>query len=178
MGLLRDDYKKRSELKGKLDTVFSNMLDLKTEKATLFVDWCMNKSVLYCDGLLKRGYPKLPNNVQRGDIVLCELGINVPPEFGNDGTGKHFVIVWAQQGHNFIVIPITKEEPPEKNVHTIRIGKISGMTADCNYAKFDAIRVVSIRRLCRVSGQKDGKIVDPNVRPIINEAIVRLFVDK
>lgn len=178
MGLLRDNPSKRSELKGKLDTVFSNMLDLKTEKAVLFVDWCMNKSVLYSDALLKKKYQRLPNNIQRGDIVMCELGINVPPEFGNDGTGRHFVIVWAQQGHNFIVIPITKEEPPKENIHTIELGKVDGMTAECNYAKLDAIRVVSIRRLGRVNGQKDGKIVDLEVRKKVNDAIIKLFVDK
>lgn len=178
MTLLRDDIAKRNELKGKLDTVFSNMLDLRTEKADLFIDWCMNKSVLYRDALLKNKYPKLPNNIQRGDIVMCELGINVPPEFGNDGTGRHFVIVWSQQGHNFIIIPITKQAPPESNTHTIKLGKIDGMPADCNYAKFDAIRVVSIRRLGRVIGQKDGKIVSPDIKNKINDAMKKLFIDK
>lgn len=178
MGVLRDDLNKRKEIKGKLDTIFSNILDIDVKRAILFVDWCMNKSVLYCDGLLKRKYPRLPNDIQRGDIVLCELGINVPPEFGNDGTGRHFVVVWAQQGHNFIVIPITKEEPPKENIHTIKLGKINGMSAECNYAKLDAIRVVSIRRLGRISGQHDGKIVDKMVRVKINTAIEKLFVDK
>ena len=51
------------------------------------------------------------------------------------------------------------------------------MPAECNYAKFDAIRVVSIRRLGRVIGQKDGKIVDENVRSIINDGFMKLFVD-
>lgn len=32
MGLLKDDQNKRNELKGKLDTVFSNMLDLSVDK--------------------------------------------------------------------------------------------------------------------------------------------------
>lgn len=177
MSLLRDDQSKRNELKGKLDTVFSNMLDLSVEKADLFIDWCMNKSALYNKALLKKQYPKLPNNIQRGDIVMCELGINVPPEFGNDGTGRHFVVVWSQQGHNFIVIPITKQEPPVGNVHTIELGKIDGMPAKCNYAKLDAIRTVSIRRLGRVIGEKDGKIVNADVRAKINNAISDLFVD-
>lgn len=178
MNLLKDDPNKRSELKGKLDTVFSNMLDLSTDKAQLFIDWCMDKSALYNKALLKKPYPKLPNNIERGDIVMCELGINVPPEFGNDGTGRHFVVVWSQQGHNFIVIPITKQKPPADNTHTIELGAISGMPAICNYAKLDAIRTVSIRRLGRVIGQKDGKIVNADVRAKINNAILKLFVDK
>lgn len=178
MSLLKNDQNKRNELKGKLDTVFSNMLDLSVDKADLFITWCMDKSALYNKALLKKQYPKLPNNVQRGDIVMCELGINVPPEFGNDGTGRHFVIVWGQQGHNFIIIPITKQEPPKENVHTIKLGKITGMPAECNYAKLDAIRTVSIRRLGRISGQKDGKITNNDVRLKINKAILDLFVDK
>lgn len=178
MSLLKDNINKRNELKGKLDTVFSNMLELTVDKAELFVNWCMDKSSLYNKALLKKPYSKLPNNVQRGDIVMCELGINVPPEFGNDGTGRHFVIVWSQQGHNFIIIPITKQEPPKENIHTIKLGKISGMPAECNYAKLDAIRTVSIRRLGRVIGQKDGKITSETVRAKINEAILNLFVDK
>lgn len=178
MGLLKNDINKCNELKGKLATVLSNMLDLNVDKAELFVGWCMDKSALYNKALLKKQYPKLPNNIQRGDIVMCELGINVPPEFGNDGTGRHFVVVWSQQGHNFIVIPITKQAPPEGNVHTIELGKIEGMPAKCNYAKLDAIRTVSIRRLGRVIGQKDGKIVNTDVRVKINNAILDLFVDK
>ena len=177
MRILRYDKNKRAELRGKLDTVFSNMLDLDVNKASLFVNWCMDKSSMYRDGILKNKYQRLPDNIQHGDIVMCELGINVPPEFGNDGTGRHFVVVWAQQGHNFIVIPITKQAPPESNKHTIKIGKIKDMPAECNYAKFDAIMVVSIRRLGRVIGQKDGKIVDENVRSIINDGFMKLFVD-
>ena len=178
MALLKDNQNKRNELKGKLDTVFSNMLDLTIEKAELFIDWCMDKSALYNKALLKKPYPKLPNNIGRGDIVMCELGINVPPEFGNDGTGRHFVVVWSQQGHNFVIIPITKQRPPESNVHTIELGSIDGMPAECNYAKLDAIRTVSIRRLGRVIGQPNGKIVNADVREKINKAILDLFVDK
>ena len=178
MDVLKHDINKRNELKGKLDTVFSNMLELNAEKASLFVDWCMDKSLLYNKALLKKPYQSLPNGMSRGDMVMCGLGINVPPEFGNDGTGRHFVIIWAQQGHNFIVIPITKQKPPKENIHTIELGKIEGMKADCNYAKLDAIRVVSIRRIGRVSGVKDGKITDDNVRQKVNQAIADLFVDK
>lgn len=178
MGILRDDVQKRNEIKGKLDTVFSNMLDLSVEKASLFIDWCMDKSSLYNAALLKKNYPKLPKSMQRGDIVMCQLGINVPPEFGNDGTGRHFVVIWGQQGHNFIVIPITKQAPPPGNIHTIKLGNINGLPDACSYAKLDAIRTVSIRRIGRVLGQKDGKIVSPTVRTKINQAIINLFVDK
>ena len=175
---LKDDQHARGRLKGKLDTVFSNLLDLDVFKAELFIEWCQQKSVLYNKAILKKQFQKLPNNLERGDIVMCELGINVPPEFGNDGTGRHFVIVWAQQGHNFIVIPITKQEPPASNIHTIPLGAIPGMPQSKNYAKLDGIRAVSIRRLGRVLGNRDGKIKDNDVRKKINQAMLELFIDK
>lgn len=175
---LKDNPKECGKIKGKLDTVFSNLLDLEINKATLFAEWCQQKSSIYNKSLLKKAYPKLPNKIERGDIVMCELGINIPPEFGNDGTGRHFVIVWAQQGHNFIVIPITKQAPPKSNVHTIPLGAIPGMPQPNNFAKLDAIRTVSIRRLGRVLGNRDGKISDTNVKEKINHAILELFVDK
>ena len=47
MRILRYDKNKRAELRGKLDTVFSNMLDLDVNKASLFVNWCMDKSSMF-----------------------------------------------------------------------------------------------------------------------------------
>ena len=89
----------------------------------------------------------------------------------------NFLVLRRKTG-NFIVIPITKQAPPPGNIHTIKLGNINGLPAACSYAKLDAIRTVSIRRIGRVLGQKDGKIVSPTVRTKINQAIINLFVDK
>jgi uncharacterized protein YifN (PemK superfamily) len=177
LGKLKENQKLRNSLKGVLSTALSNLDELCENQAEMFVRWVQDKSLLYKRGLLKESYHPLPNKIERGDIVMCELGINVPFEFGNDGTGKHYVIVWAQQGHNLIVIPITKQAPPEANVHTIKIGEICGMPEKVNYAKLDAIRTVSLRRIHKVFGQKDGKIVDSKIIPIINKAIIELFTE-
>ena len=177
MGILKNNTQLRNSLKGRLSTLLSNIDDIEETKAELFVKWCESKSKFYKDGILKSRYKALPNSMQRGDIVMCELGINIPPEFGNDGTGKHFVVVWGQQGHNLIVIPITKETPPKTNIYTIALGSITGMPSPNNYAKLDAIRTVSLRRISKVFGPKDGKIVEPKVRTIINTAMKNLFID-
>lgn len=58
------------------------------------------------------------------------------------------------------------------------MGSIKGLPSPKNYAKLDAIRTVSIRKLGRVIGTKDGKIVDEEIRKKINRAIQELFIDK
>lgn len=176
MGTLKNNISLRNRLKGNLSTLLDNLDDIEDNKAERFVKWCQEKSSYYRDGILKNRYNPLPNSMKRGDIVMCELGINVPPEFGNDGTGNHFVIIWGQQGHNMIVIPTTKQKPPTSNIYTIELGVIDGLPPVVTYAKLDAIREVSLRRISRVFGATDGKIYNDAVVEKINESFKDLFI--
>lgn len=178
MPLLRDDFLTRERLKGSLATTLSNLDHLEAKDAQAFICWTMQKSKMYADSLLQKKYPTLPDNIQRGDIVLCSFGINIFPEFSDKETGKHFGVVWAQQGHNFLIIPITQQAPHQANPYCIPLGPIPFLTAPCNYAKIDAIRSVSLRRVSRISGAASGKIVFPFAREKINEAFMKLLIDK
>ncbi len=96
--------------------------------------------------------------MERGDIVLVQLGMNISPELSDDGTGKHFCMIWKQQGLNFIIIPLTKH-PQNKNKLSVDLGIIPNMPGGIHtYAKIDAIRSVSLHRLFRIKGLHDGKI--------------------
>lgn len=127
MTILKNSLNERQRLKGDLATILGELDDLNVEDAREFVKWTCKKAMLYRKAILHSPYTNLPTNMQRGDIVLCDLGINIPPEFSDKETGRHFVVFWAQQGHNAIVIPITQEQPPTENVFTIPIGGITGL---------------------------------------------------
>ena len=46
--------------------------------------------------------------MKQGDIVIVDFGINIIQNLDDDTNG-HFALIWGQQGHNFIVIPLTKK---------------------------------------------------------------------
>lgn len=170
--LLRDDVVLRQHLKGSLLTILGTLDDLNSQDAESFVKWTSKKAAIYKKALSEEPFPNLPNNMTRGDIVLCDLGINIPPEF-SDLSGRHFVVFWKQQGHCAIIIPITSKKPVSKNSSTISIGKVDGLKSEENYVKLDSIRSVSLRRLSRISGTRDGKIHSEIVKAIVIDGIRR-----
>ena len=176
MPLLKSDNLRRQKLKGDLATVLGILDDIDSADAELFIKWMRLKTQLFCDAVSNKPYHNLPNNLKRGDIVLCDLGINIPPEFSDKKTGKHFVVFWAQQGHNAVVIPITKKAN-EQNKYTVLLGAIEGLPEKENYIKLDAIRSVSLRRISRVTGSRNGKISVEHIVPVIKDAIIKHFVD-
>lgn len=163
-------------MKGYLATILDELDDLDVEDAREFIKWTCKKASLYKKAILHTPYINLPINMQRGDIVLCDLGINIPPEFSDQGTGKHFVMFWAQQGHNAIVIPITQEQPPQENIFTIPVGRILGLPSENNYVKLDAIRSVSLRRILRVGGKAEGKLYSESASITAKKYFEKLFV--
>ena len=100
MTILKNSLNERQRLKGDLATILGELDDLNVEDAREFVKWTCKKAMLYRKAILHSPYTNLPTNMQRGDIVLCDLGINIPPEFSDKETGRHFVVFWAQQLHS------------------------------------------------------------------------------
>lgn len=178
MALLKNNLKVRNKLKGEFSTILGELDEIDENDAIDFIKWMGKKCKIYCKALLNKPYPVLPNKMSRGDIVLCDLGINIPPEFSDKNTGKHFVVVWLQQGHNIVVIPITQKKPPYSNKYVIDIGRISGISAETNYARLDSICSVSLRRISRVCGTPNGKLTSTLIREKINSKFLELFVDK
>lgn len=177
MTKFKDNILLRQHAKGDLSTILGVLDELNSNDAIAFIKWTSKKAHLFKDALLNIPYTNLPHDMARGDIVLCDLGINIPHEFSDMNTGKHFVIFWVQQGHNVVIIPITSKCSEECNPFLIPIGKIPGLPQKYNYAKLDSIRSVSLRRISRISGLKNGKIHCDEVVPKINNALLNLFVN-
>lgn len=162
---------------GRLQDILNKLDNIDSRKAEKLVDWFVEKSEYYNKLENNLLFQRCPNNMERGDIVLVQLGMNIFPELSDDDTGKHFCMIWAQQGQNFIVIPLTKHN---QNVNRLSadLGIIPNMPNGVNtYAKLDAIRYVSIRRLYRIQGVADGKITtSKDLQDKISNVILKEFV--
>ena len=175
MAILKDSPSQRQRLKGDLATIIGELDELSADDASAFIKWTCKKAKLYKKAILHLPYPELPTDMQRGDIVLCDLGINVPPEFSDRGTGKHFVVFWVQQGHNAIVIPITQRPPSANNIFTIPVGEVPGLPNQQNFVKLDALRSVSLYRISRIFGEAEGKFHSERIVEIVTENFKKLF---
>lgn len=175
---LKNDINKRNVVLGRLQDILNNLDAIESTKAENLVDWFVKKSEYYNKIHNKLLFQKYPNNIKRGDIVLVEFGMNIAPELSDDNTGKHFGLIWNQQGQNFIVIPLTKHAQPPSNKLSVNLGIIPGMpNGVITYAKLDAIRSVSIRRLFRIQGLPNGKLsINQQIQDKISNAILKEFV--
>lgn len=175
--LLKNNTNKRNIVLGRLQDILNKLDNIDVRKAEKLVDWFVEKSEYYNKLENNLLFQRCPNNMERGDIVLVQLGMNIFPELSDDDTGKHFCMIWAQQGQNFIVIPLTKHS---QNVNRLSadLGIIPNMPNGVNtYAKLDAIRSVSIRRLYRIQGVSDGKITtSKDLQDKISNVILKEFV--
>lgn len=174
---LKDDMNKKNSVLGRLQDVLNNLDNIDSRKAGNLADWFVEKSAYYNKIENNLLFQKYPNNMKRGDIVLVQLGMNIFPELSDDNTGKHFGMIWAQQGQNFIIIPLTKH-PQTSNRLSVELGIIPNMpNGVVTYAKIDAIRSVSIRRLYRIQGLPDGKIETTiELQNKISDIIMKEFV--
>lgn len=181
MAKLKDDQQSIVSIKGKFGTMLDYLKDVEINKAKQMVAWFNTK----CEYAYKQEnnikFHKLPQDMKRGDIVLAELGMNIHPELSDDNTDKHFILIWGQQGQNFIVIPLTKKAQPQSNKFAVNLGAITGLPESVDtYAKLDAIRSISVRRIHRIKEQASGKIILSDIKSIkrINEIIINEFIYK
>lgn len=183
---LKKDIRKRNIVRKRLQDILKNLDNINSGKAEKLVDWFVEKSDYYNKIENNLLFHQYPDNMKRGDIVLVQLGMNIFPELSDDDTGKHFGMIWTQQGQNFIIIPLTKH-PQSSNRLYAHLGIIPNMPNGVDtYAKIDAMRSVSIRRLYRIQGLPGGKIetsleLQNKVSNVILKEFVgyeKFFVDK
>lgn len=184
MPKLKDDEQTKNKIKGIVSSVYGELGEVESFKALEFYKWMLSKAVYYKKHIFKDKFSHLPEKMERGDIVWVQFGINVGSEFSDFGTDGHFAMIWAQNGFEFIVIPISAEErKPEDNDYAINLGRIEGLPKDKDsYAKLDAIRSVNIRRIKRINGKKTGKIslktINPELITLVNLKIIDKLICK
>lgn len=183
MGYLKDDISSVNSAKGKLSSIISELGEVDSKDALELIDWFLEKSKYYKKHKQKAKFQKLPNKMERGDIVWVNFGINVGDEFSDLGTNGHFAICWSQNGFQFVVIPISAEERhPKKNSFAVNLGQIPGLPSSKDtYAKLDMIRSINIRRIRRIKNQESGKIslkeLNPELIKYISKKIQEKFID-
>lgn len=179
MSKLKDSQQSINSVSGKFGTIIGYLKEIETQDAIQMVDWFNTKCVYAYKEANNMKFHKLPEDMKRGDIVLAELGMNIHPELSDNNTDKHFVLIWGQQGRNFIIIPLTKHPQPISNKYSVDLGIIEGLPFKVNtYAKIDAIRSLSVRRLHRIKEQPEGKIILSNSDLLnkINMIFIKQFI--
>ncbi|ODM26922.1 hypothetical protein A7W90_12270 [Clostridium sp. Bc-iso-3] len=173
MAYLKNDEKSKNSAKGKLSSILSELGEIESNEALELIDWFLEKAKYFRKHKKRERFQRLPDKMERGDIIWVNFGINVGDEFSDIGTDGHFAIYWSQNGFQIIVIPISAEErQPEKNSFAVNLGQIPGLPLDKDsYAKIDMIRAISIRRIRRIKNQEFGKISLKSINPNLIQAI-------
>ncbi len=177
-------FKSDLNAKKKYITITKNiekkLANIDSEIALEFVDWFDKKANYLKQTSLKSGYCPQPDDLQKGDIVWVEFGINVGTELSDRNKKGHYALVWAIDLGNVIVIPLSSK-PINGSKLTLDLGIIDELNIDNvkshSYLKLDAIRSVCKRRINRMSKQKSGKItLSPKIIDKISDFMKQNFI--
>lgn len=145
-----------------LKSIETKLSSVDSEIAIEYLYWLDRKTTFFRQSLDRSGYGPQPDDLQRGDIVWAEFGINVGTELSDYSTKGHYAIVWAVDLGNVIVIPLSSHPTPGSSL-TFDLGVIDGLVQegveDRSYLKLDAIRSISKRRIGRMPGKTGGKVM-------------------
>lgn len=155
------DKKAKRKFNKTVNHIEKNLSKVESEAAVEFLDWLDRKTLFFRQSINRSGYGKQPDDLQRGDIVWVEFGINVGTELSDYATKGHYAIVWAVDLGNVIVIPLTSKPSPGSAL-TYELGVIPNLVhendSSISYIKLDAIRSISKRRIGRMPGKDGGKV--------------------
>ena len=155
------DKKAKKKFNKTFDHIEKNLSKVDSEVAVEFLDWLDRKTLFFRQTINRSGYGKQPDDLQRGDIVWVEFGINVGTELSDYATKGHYAIVWAVDLGNVIVLPLTSKSSPGSRL-TYELGIIPNLVQEnelsISYLKLDAIRSISKRRIGRMQGKDGGKV--------------------
>lgn len=176
---LRDDENAQNRIKGMLSSIISNLYDVESDFSLEFCKWLLKKSNYAKRHELHERFPALPQNMQRGDIVWVEFGMNIGDEISDQYKDGHYAMIWAQQGFVFTVFPLASSEDKTFNDCAVNIGKIKHLPGDGDsYLKVDMIRSISIRRIRKLNNVRAGKVsvTDKEILKRINDKILEKLV--
>lgn len=189
MTILKDSKQERKdEIKGNLDTLWSELHDVDDNYAETYLKWCVQKLLLNKNhreeieirksiksaatdaekaglqkALKKVAHKNLPKNISRLDIVHIKFGVNAGDELSDvDLDDKeipgHYGIVVKQLGFLFLVIPLTSQRQRGQSHELILENLGLPGTTTKSHVAFNKIRTVHIRRIQRIHGIPEGKL--------------------
>lgn len=138
-----------------------NLVNLDPDLCLQYLFWLEKKTAYFRQSVLKVSYGAQPDNIQRGDIVWVEFGVNIGNELSDIFTKGHYALVWALDLGNVVVIPLTSRNSYNSKL-CLDLGVIKGLNDDGltrSYLKLDAIRSISKRRIGRMPNKREGKLV-------------------
>lgn len=77
------DKSKQKDAKTAFNNIYKKLSSVDSEIAGEFIAWLDKKTTYFKDSINKTGYNTQPDNIQRGDIVWVEFGINVGTELSD-----------------------------------------------------------------------------------------------
>ena len=138
-----------------------NLINLDPDLCLQYLFWLEKKTMYFRQSVLKVSYGSQPDNIQRGDLVWVEFGVNIGNELSDIFTKGHYAVVWAVDLGNVVVIPLTSRTSYNSKL-CLDLGIIKGLNDDGmtrSYLKLDAIRSISKRRIGRMPNKNQGKLV-------------------
>ena len=156
-----------------MKSIEKKLSNIESEVAEEFFQWFDKKATYLKQTTFKTGYSPQPDDLQRGDIVWVEFGINVGTELSDRNKKGHYAVVWAIDLGNIVVIPLSSK-PIQGSKLVLDLGIIDELNLENQFAhsylKVDAIRSICKRRISRMSKQKNGKVTlnDEKIRMISN----------
>ena len=158
--LFKSSKRNKKILENTFDSIEKRLSKLDFELAKEYLNWLERKTVYLESSVNKKSYLNQPKNLNPGDIVWVEFGINVGTELSDYKTKGHYALVINVSLGNVVVIPLSKSE--SVNSLYIDLGIIDELSdGDKKFhsiLKVDAIRSVSKRRIGKIKGVKEGKV--------------------
>ena len=158
------DNKAKENFEKVTKSIEKKLLNIDSDIATEFVDWFDKKATYLKQSLQKSSYLPQPDDLQKGDVVWVEFGINVGTELSDRNKKGHYAVVWAIDLGNIIVIPLSSK-PINSSKLSLDLGIIDELNLEDSkahsYLKVDAIRSICKRRISRMSKQSTGKVSLP-----------------
>lgn len=140
-----------------LKKIDKKLSSINQELANEYIAWLDKKTDYFIDAINKEGYKTQPDDLEVGDVVWAEFGINVGTELSDYNTKGHYAVVIGLDLGNVIVIPLSSRD--SKSALTFDLGIIDGLNSkQHSYLKIDAIRSISKRRIGRMQGKINGKL--------------------
>lgn len=163
-----------------LKNIKRNLVNIEPNLAMQYLLWLDKQTLYFKESVLKMGYGLQPDNLQRGDIVWVEFGINIGTELSDVFTKGHYALTWQVDLGNVVVIPLTSRNSYNSPL-CLNLGIIRGLNDDNptnSYLKLDAIRSVSKRRIARIPNTEKGKIeLDNNRLRLVQRHIYTYFIE-